>query len=736
MTPSWNDHKRGSCAVRTMPIEAARPNWMLWWLPLAMLALLLATAESRAAEPEMRRLDILLDPAALPERDRAASEDRLQAIREARSSGIPLFRSFDARETLQDTLAILSDLGADVGEDAIVNFDSLEVTIPLEAKRELVKLPFIRKIRKPITPVSTGLVDSEGIELTGADIAHAGAFRPPITGTGVSVAVIDRHYRFLDDTIASPDDELKTIPVANQWKQRGTSQANEGIFDNVSIHNRGDREHGTAMAEVIYEMAPDAEIHLYWIDSTGGIETAIQHAVAEGIDIIVIPLTHIETMGDPQNRFTDDINAAVAAGTVVIVAAGNESQRHLNQQYEPCTDCTDDPGTGLCLDANNNTDFHQFTDEFTDPSPLNPLTFDDDHIDAETFDLTCWSAVDPPVGAEYAPEDFEMRLYRYDTGSDHDEPSCPGDSGASSQPGTARNLGEFFTQSISIVDEEIDDIYFYLTVRHKKPGSPPPTFPNFRIACGTGVEEFLVLSTAGSLSDLATVESAITVGEIDGFIEDEPTLTTSHGPALSGPLKPDLSGPGQVFNFTAEEFFFVGDGTFNGSSAAAAHVAGVAALVQSYQLANGLPMLSPDDMKLVLQDNSIDIEFSLDFDEVVEGPDPVTGTGLVQVPAYMISIPLHVESAGICGGTPSCFSAPQFAANVAADQDEIRLAVEDFDQDVVISLPASDSIDLTGGWDTSFTTQGAQVIAISSTPVPGAATMRSLTITGGIVQIP
>jgi hypothetical protein len=51
-------------------------------------------------QPSSLRVQITLDPQRLPEPDRTLSADRMQAIEEALSSGLPLFRSFDPREVL------------------------------------------------------------------------------------------------------------------------------------------------------------------------------------------------------------------------------------------------------------------------------------------------------------------------------------------------------------------------------------------------------------------------------------------------------------------------------------------------------------------------------------------------------------------------------------------------------------------------------------------------------------
>src|SRR5690606_15215524 len=95
---------------------------------ISALVLLLGIAPLRidaspipARESRPLRVEILIDPEALPASDRERSRDRIEAIREALASGLPLLRSFDPREVLEEALGELAALGADVGENAIVN---------------------------------------------------------------------------------------------------------------------------------------------------------------------------------------------------------------------------------------------------------------------------------------------------------------------------------------------------------------------------------------------------------------------------------------------------------------------------------------------------------------------------------------------------------------------------------------------------------------------------------------
>jgi hypothetical protein len=88
-----------------------------------------------------------------------------------------------------------------------------------------------------------------------------------------------------------------------------------------------------------------------------------------------------------------------------------------------------------------------------------------------------------------------------------------------------------------------------------------------------------------------------------------------------------------VSSFAVSNEGFVFNETFNGTSAAASHVAGVVALLQGYRQAKGLPLYTADEVKQVLFGSAIDLD---DGVARLAGPDVVFGHGLVQVPAAIL----------------------------------------------------------------------------------------------------
>jgi hypothetical protein len=81
----------------------------------------------------------------------------------------------------------------------------------------------------------------------------------------------------------------------------------------------------------------------------------------------------------------------------------------------------------------------------------------------------------------------------------------------------------------------------------------------------------------------------------------------------------------------------------------------------------------------------------------------------------------YVESTGSCGGKTPCYSTIQAAINATVSGATIKIANGSFDEDVTIS--GSSNLVLSGGWDSTFTTQ------------PANSTVNSMTISNSEVTV-
>ena len=73
---------------------------------------------------------------------------------------------------------------------------------------------------------------------------------------------------------------------------------------------------------------------------------------------------------------------------------------------------------------------------------------------------------------------------------------------------------------------------------------------------------------------------------------------------------------------------------------------------------------------------------------------------------------LYVSSDGTCGGNTPCYITIQEAID-AADGSVIKILQGTYDEDIIIDQPYS--LTLSGGWDSTFTTQSSNTVFNSLT---------------------
>ena len=158
-------------------------------------------------------------------------------------------------------------------------------------------------------------VSGEAVATTLAAAWHAKGF----TGKGVKVAVIDSGFAGLAERQAQGDLPANIV----------TQDFCGGRIATAS-------EHGTAVAEIVHEMAPEAELHLLCIDSEAQLAAAVGYAKSQGIQVV----NH--SMGW-EGPFRNDGSGAVGAivadaranGILWVNSAGNEGDTHWTGTYNP-----------------------------------------------------------------------------------------------------------------------------------------------------------------------------------------------------------------------------------------------------------------------------------------------------------------------------------------------------------------------------------------------------------------
>ncbi len=181
----------------------------------------------------------------------------------------------------------------------------IQAWIPAKRIAEAAKLPWVAAVTPPdyghTNPHPTNPINSEGVTLHNADIAQAQG----VNGTGVTVGAISNG-------------------VANL----AASQARNEL-PAVNVISAGSGDEGTAMLEIVHDMAPGAALAFHASGSgTAGHVTAVQNLVAAGVNVIAEDLAFDAQPAFQQGVVANAREAAAIAGVSVHSSSGNRGQNH------------------------------------------------------------------------------------------------------------------------------------------------------------------------------------------------------------------------------------------------------------------------------------------------------------------------------------------------------------------------------------------------------------------------
>jgi subtilisin family serine protease len=382
---------------------------------------------------------------------------------------------------------------------------------------------------------SGGPIVSEGVALLHADAYHQQGIR----GQGVRVGIIDLGFAELDRIIQQG--ELPQNVVAWNCLGSTTLQTEPPCCRQVSpaelsAASRGE-VHGTAVAEIVHDMAPDAELHLFLISTEVELGQAVTQAIDRGVRVINHSIVWFNdgSFYDGRGFIGDIAHTARQNGIFWVNAAGNFAQSH----YE-----------GAFYDTNND----QFHDE----------DIELEIAPGEGFDaLLTWDAW-PRTN-----EDFDLFLER-----------------GQRQEASSINRQNGTEPSERIIFTSLEGGRYRLRIKWVGEGAPPQ---DRRMELFINPPEIRVSPRVAesSLPEPANSDTAFAVGAVRASYWEEGRLEpfSSQGPTNDGRLKPDLVAPDCVRTLTYEglptEEICGMAGEFPGTSAAAPHVAGMATLLLS-----------------------------------------------------------------------------------------------------------------------------------------------------------
>jgi len=190
----------------------------------------------------------------------------------------------------------------------------VQVVVAPDKLSALAKSSTIDAVREP-SQAHALAVSGEEVAANLAAAWHEKGF----TGKGVKVAVIDMGFEGLQ-----------------QLQAAGELPANVVTQDFCGGRLTSDEPHGAAVAEIVHEMAPDAQLYLLCVDSEVSLGAAVAFAKSQGVQIV----NHsVGWQGPWREDGSGPIGAIVADaranGILWVNAAGNEAQTHWSGTYNP-----------------------------------------------------------------------------------------------------------------------------------------------------------------------------------------------------------------------------------------------------------------------------------------------------------------------------------------------------------------------------------------------------------------
>ena len=461
-------------------------------------------------------------------------------------------------------------LGGHIGDHA---FNNVQAWIPIDKVEELAKWEEIKLIKAPVRPQINSMT-SEGRDVIGATSWHNSG----LTGKGVKIGVIDTGFSGYSSLLGSE------LPSDTTAVYIGSTS------DFYSI------KHGTACAEIVHDIAPAAKIYLINVkDIDVDFHNAVSWLRSQNVNVISSSIginlkiycrllyealrtstssyyisSQINSFQNSVDQWNSTINSVINQETTWAQAAGNDGQKKW---------------IGFFNDSDG--DFY-----------LNFSSY-------ENYNEIKWPSYFP-----FGQDVYVVIVWGFDT-----------------------DLSTYDDYDLYITDEfgftidssRISQSQFPIGVEACKftpiPGKKYHVWVSqYRavpqeISLLIGIDNFANLKYTAPVGTVnlfppASNPNVITVGAVPYYNPYQIEDFSSRGPAANGVFKPDLVAPDRVST--------VSNGVFEGTSAAAPHVAGAAALVLQAH-----PDWGPAQIKAALEMSALDIG--------IPGQDYDSGVGLLKM---------------------------------------------------------------------------------------------------------
>jgi hypothetical protein len=417
--------------------------------------------------------------------------------------------------------------------------DLVQAFVPVSLLTELEddsRVLFVRKpsyIQAPREPETSGgpkalagSYTSEGVAAMNANEWHAAGYR----GQGTKIGIVAFGYYGYGALLGTE------LPPAAKVHYRSFSGSQSG------------NSFGVADAEIIHDVAPDAELYLAEVLTAIDSVNALAWMQSSGVDVIVSDLYLFpESPGDGTGVFAQIASGLVSSGIIPVAGSGNFRMTHWQGRWS-------DPDSDGLLNfegdyvVNFMTDGHDYLYSPPGISLVGAMVWNE--WNSPTTDLDFCAVVD------------------YDDGAGVQILECAEDVQDGSPGQLPREISEFTTPAWGY--------YGFIIGKYSGSGSPDIEVFLYR---EDAIPEYRVAD--GSLVEPADSQDVIAVGAVDA-ISYSLQPYSSRGPTngaggsiSGGRTKPDLAGYSMVSTYT------YGTRALWGTSPAAMHVAGAAALVWS-----------------------------------------------------------------------------------------------------------------------------------------------------------
>lgn len=390
----------------------------------------------------------------------------------------------------------------------------IKAKLPFSGLDLLAQLDAVTFIKLPDQPITDSY--SQGVQLTGASILHSSA----ITGDGVKVAIIDLGFAGLSNSIRNgllPSSVIKIDCTGSACEPTDFSEESE--------------IHGTAVGEIVHQMAPGAQLYLIKVGDRLDLKDAKDFCINNGITIINHSVGWFATNFYDGNCYFDNpvctADHAFRNGILWVNSIGNHAKKHYESFF------SDTDGDGL----------HNVS------GTKNYITLQANEGEAIILSLT-WDRW-PETN-----QDFDLLLFNSSFEIVQKSTNFQG----GTQP-PIEHLVYFVPQT---------GTYYVAIQRYKALENP-------RFKLFSFYHDLNPYVARGSLLSPSDARGVMAVSAIHymNWESGPPEEFSSQGPTSDGRLKPEISGPDGVSNFSYGNFF--------GTSASSPHVAGASALLLSIQ---------------------------------------------------------------------------------------------------------------------------------------------------------